>query len=423
MVVQNKQSPLMAKYGAGLDRAVQKHAADEVNYGPVRLPGGINNGVAQLKDCGFGVYKTGNYTGEYFFRASGVVIEPYSIMTPSGEMRVARLETSIMVPVCATQNSKGEITPQEEHVATILNEMQKLGGPGFTEGATANDLESLAATLTEAAPYFRFSTSQSAATAEYPNPRVWENWHGNRGMEDYIPPEDVVPGVDEGPPTTKPPVPNGNGAPRSPVKTTPGRPVNRVANAATPSTKMQTRPAAVTTVAKVAGAGKVASATRRQVTPPPQPEPEEEMSPVPDTEFGDIDSLLEGANNDQTESQQALLQMAHDLGIGEDETDKTKSWEEIVEMINTASSSGETPESEEEAEEEITHEPEETSPPLKGNLYIYRPVDPRTKKPSAKGVECVVASVNAAAQTVNLYENDNPKKTYAKVPFDRLENE
>lgn len=71
-----KKSSVLAKFGPQLNQAVAEHSADPVEYGPVNLPPGINNGVAQLERAYFDVYKTGDNTGKPYFRASGVVIEP-----------------------------------------------------------------------------------------------------------------------------------------------------------------------------------------------------------------------------------------------------------------------------------------------------------------------------------------------------------
>lgn len=188
MPPQIKKSGLAAKYGAKLDAAIKGHANDETNYGIIRLPGGINRGIAQLTECKFDQYKSGQYQGEYYFRAAGVVLEPKSVMTPSGEQSVAGLQTSVMIPCCDTKNQQGEVTTQERHVEDILNELRKLGID--TSGATIGNLEDLAAAVKEAQPYFYFSTSESKGginpkTGKNYDPRVWENWHGSKGLENY----------------------------------------------------------------------------------------------------------------------------------------------------------------------------------------------------------------------------------------------
>ena len=200
-----KKSGLMAKYGANLDKAVKTHAGDETNFGFQRLPAGINNGIAKLVECTFGVVDQGKTNaGEYYFRAAGVVVEPK--LAPDGTP-VAGMQTSIMEMVCDTTSAAGAVTTQEEHVERILNEMRKLGAD--TSNATGADLESLAAALKEAGPYFKFSTSLgktqlengkpkvNPATGKPYEPRVFENWNGTRGLESWTPSDDDGAVVDQ----------------------------------------------------------------------------------------------------------------------------------------------------------------------------------------------------------------------------------
>lgn len=168
-----------------LSKMVAKHKGDETTYGVVNLPGGISNGIAKLIEAKFGKYAKGKYTGEDFFRAAGVVVSPEE----NGDgVPVKGLQTSIMIPLCDTTNAAGETTSAEEHGARLLNELRKLGAN--TDEMEDDGLEELLEVLVEEGPYFRFTTSQSEATEQFPNPRVWENWHGNKGLEDYVGDED-----------------------------------------------------------------------------------------------------------------------------------------------------------------------------------------------------------------------------------------
>ncbi len=166
-------------------KSVAAHKADETDYGRIEIPGGIRNGVAKLVDCKFDKYKTGVNEGEYYFLAAGVVVEPKQ--NEEG-VPVVGLRTQIMIPVCATTNRNGVTTDVDAHVASILNEMRKLGIN--TEEIGDEDLEEAAELLKEESPYFKFSTTQSKPTEEFPDPRVWENWHGVKGLENYIPEDD-----------------------------------------------------------------------------------------------------------------------------------------------------------------------------------------------------------------------------------------
>lgn len=189
MPAKKAASALEAKYGNRLDGAVAEHANDETKAGIIKLPGGIKNGVAQLVECYFAPYKSGPNEGEFYFRAAATVLEPAVVPTDQGDMPVAGLQTSVMVAMCDTKNKKGKVTPFKENVARVLNHMRLLGGDEFTKDVkSVKELEVLADALVKAAPIFKFTTSQSAPTDDYPDPQVFENWHGSKGLEEYTAP-------------------------------------------------------------------------------------------------------------------------------------------------------------------------------------------------------------------------------------------
>lgn len=348
------KSGLMAKYGANLDKAVQAHAADETDYGFMRLPPGINNGIAQLTVCKFDTYKTGDNTGEFYCQMRGVVIEPKSITKDGQVIPVAGRQTMLMEPVCNTQTRDKKVTTQEEHVVNILNEFRKLAGEEFTRGATGADLESLADQLQQAAPYFRFSTSQSGPTPQYPDPKVWENWHGSKGLEEYTPPDDGEGMVDRTGPSN-----NGD-----------------------------------------SGGGAQAASTGGG------------------SDF-QVMELLEQANAGDEGAAEQLRQMALDTGVPEEDVNAAEDWQAVVDLIAAKAS----------AEDAGTEgAPAEAWEPNKGDVYLYKPIDPKTKKPvvdprtkKAKGVEVEVTAVDKKTKTVTLKNIDDRKTVYAKVAWDALE--
>jgi hypothetical protein len=176
MAKMQSKSNLAAKLGAKGAKAVKTHAQDETTYsGGGDLPGGIEGGIAQLVDCKFDQYKKGDMKGEYYFFAQASVVEP----TDHEGIRVAGRYTSIMEPLCDTPTRKRATI--DDHMAWILNEMRKLGAD--TSDAGLEDLEELAASIQEAAPYVRFRTWKGEATKQYPNPRVQHSWEGV--AEDY----------------------------------------------------------------------------------------------------------------------------------------------------------------------------------------------------------------------------------------------
>jgi len=187
MAKKSATNSLAAKLGSKGAKAVKAHASDETKMGIVDLPGGIKNGIAKLVECKFDQYKTGNYEGEYYFLAAGVVQDNYANVD---NIPTKGLRTQIMIPVCDTKTQAGKETPVEEHIAAILNEMRKLGLE--TEDAELENLEEMASDLKEVAPFFRFSTTQSAATERFPNPRVWQNWNGIVEMDEDEEEDDEV---------------------------------------------------------------------------------------------------------------------------------------------------------------------------------------------------------------------------------------
>ncbi len=219
MAGQTQKSMLYAKYGKQVDEAVKAAARDDADYGQIRLPGGIRSGVAQIVECGFFQYDQGtsakkadgnSATGELYFRAAGTVIEPYEVQG----IKVQGLQTSIMESVCATKNSKGEVITVAQHIKAIENHLRILGAD-TTGLSTALDLEGLAAMVKVARPYFRFSTSEGKATPQYPTPKVFENWHGSKGLEEYTPPGgegEIVDNTTLPPTEASAPSANGSGA-------------------------------------------------------------------------------------------------------------------------------------------------------------------------------------------------------------------
>lgn len=363
MPKQTASSGFAKMYGDKLNKAVKKVANNPTDYGRIQLPPGINAGVAQLKKCGFAKYKTGANAGQYYFRAEGVVIEPKEVIHNGQRITVEGQMTSIMIPCCDTKNSQGKVTSQEEHIDTVLNELRKLGAD--TTDVGAEDLEPMAEALVEAAPYFRFSTSQSAPTPQYPDPKIWENWNGTRGLEDYTP-EDV-PAVEE-------------------------------EEGAEAGTEEEEEPEATETT-------------------------EESIESADET---DLDALAELANGGDEDAGSKLTDLAVEAGISAKwVSDKAESWAEVAEKIKEKTAPAE--EAEPEAESEA--ETEEEWAPEVGEIYLYKIIDPKTKKPvvdpktkkERKGVEHEIKAVDKKSKTVTLLNMDDKKTTVKGVKWDLLE--
>lgn len=180
MPAKSKKSSLASKVKAA---SVKKHAGDETRTGNVNLPGGIK-GVAKLKTAYFEVYKSGDYQGEYYFRASGTILSPEKVFDTKlkKDVKVKGLSTQIMIPCCDTKTRAGKETTQEQHIDRIMNEMRKLGAS--TDAVEdGGDLETLAEAIAEAKPEFKFNTSWRNPDDE-DDDGIWENWNGEVASSD-----------------------------------------------------------------------------------------------------------------------------------------------------------------------------------------------------------------------------------------------
>jgi len=166
MAKSKRQNSFASKVGKAGQKAVAKHRTDETNYGSFDLPAGIQNGIAKLTECKFDTYKQGDNTGEYYFVATGICVEPKE---HSGGRATVR------IPVCKTSWAS-----LDEQIERVLNEIRKLGGD--TSDATVDDLEELVAELKEEQPFFRFST-RASKDEKYIN----TYFNGGKGLEDYDP--------------------------------------------------------------------------------------------------------------------------------------------------------------------------------------------------------------------------------------------
>lgn len=169
-----KQSVLRAKMEQG-QRAFSHLKDAPVNYGVgTDLPAGVI-GVAQLTECKFDVYKNGEFVGEPYFYASGVVVSPEEFQG----VRIAGAITQIgPEPLCDTPNRSRKTI--DDHLAWVINEMKKLGvdTTQMSDEDWATELEVAAEELKEQQPYFRFRTWQSRPTEQFPDPRVLHQWRG-----------------------------------------------------------------------------------------------------------------------------------------------------------------------------------------------------------------------------------------------------
>lgn len=354
------KSGLMAKYGANLDKAVQENANNEPDYGFIQIPGGISNGIARLTSVKFDQYKKGDYEGDWYLRMTGVVRQPKHITKDGSEVKVGGLQTSVMCPVCATKKSDGKVVSQSENIAEIINHFLILGAS--TAGATGADLEAIAAALDATCQpgqqhiFFRFSTSEGKPqidpltkkpkldpkTGEPYKPRIWENWHGIKGIEYYVDEDDAAAGVQED------------------VTTADGG---------------TTEPAEEPASDEAGAEGEAGEA----FVPP------EDMAEL-------VECCNSGDDAISGPSQDVIREKGMALGMTQEEVDGTDSWQALADLIAEKEAKGDAP--------------DEPAPPAKGEMVFYKPIDPKTKKPVKKSVQYTVHSVDTKAETVTLASMD-----------------
>lgn len=368
MAKQMAQNGLAGKLGNRLNKAVDAHKDDEIKLpGGGSLPEGIENGIAQLVDCRFGVYESGDFKGEYFFYAAGVVHEPKIHMLNGVPIPVEGQRTNIgPEPICDTPKRTSRPTV-EDHVAWVLNEMRKLGLD--TTGLTGEDLEAAAAALVEAAPFFTFRTWKGEATAQYPNPQVNQTWVRQVDYEGSSDPEVV----DNSAPEPTPP-------PKAAPKAAPAK------AAAAPKAAPAKPPAA--------------KAAPEAKTPPPAPEPVEE-------EEEDLMALGEAADAQDAEAAGRLNELCEAAGI---DSSVIATWTEVAAVL-LAGAEGDDGGA---GSEEAATEGGEVPAPQVGEVYYYK------APKAAAAAECEVKTVDEAKQLCSL-QDYTTKGIYRGVAWTSLQ--
>ena len=154
-------------------------------------------------------------------------------------------------------------------------------------------------------------------------------------------------------------------------------------------------------------------------TPPAKKAPEPEPEPAATfDENTPVEELVTAANAGDTDAQQMLNARALAAGCPEDDVTNAADWEAVATLIEAAGSTAET-----ETTEEAEWKPEV------GEIYQYKVIDPKTKKPvidpktkkEAKPQEVEVTAVEEGKRLVNLKNLTNQKVTYKAISWDALE--
>jgi len=201
MPKQTGKSKLSDRLGAAGRKAHETHKADDTTLsGGGDLPAGIEGGIAKLTSVKFGEFAKGDFTGEPFFMAAGIVVEPKE----HAGIPIEGLRTQIgPEPLCDTP--KRSRATLDEHLAWVYNQFRLLGVD--TESLDFDSLEETAEALEGAGVYFRFRTWVGDATPQWPNPRTNHDWRGAcdyDGGDDQQDDVDDETGGDEEPPFDAP---------------------------------------------------------------------------------------------------------------------------------------------------------------------------------------------------------------------------
>ena len=344
MAPQTAVSGVLAQLGQEARNAVLQHANDETDFGQDGgLPTGIENGIAKLVACEFGLIKEGDNKGKPYFRAAGVIVSPE---THAG-VKVAGRQTSIYENVFDTPNSKGKRKSVADHIGHVMNEMRKLGAP--TKGLQdTSQLEATAKALVQAAPHFKFRTWQGKPTTDYPNPRVNEQWGGQVAAPDAVDAtvaqaaavEDNTGSVQEAPAA-----PQTLGARADDGDNDAAKQLNERAQAANVDPEDYPTWVAVEEALDTLEANAV-----------PDTEPTADEEAVSD----DLTALGEAADLGDGDAAERLTELAGEAGLDPDEYE---TWEELAAALEAGPSEPE--------EEAAAEEPVEEVEPEKGQLAIH----------------------------------------------------
>lgn len=318
MAKQQVKSALAGKLGGSIKPTeIEVKAA----AGGGRLPAGIENGIAELVDCRVSQYKEGKQSGEYFFLAAGVVINPDGTKSPwlVNGTPVDGLRTQIMEPLCDTPERGGEKARKtaQEHYEWVVNEVAKLLGkkPGEKFWIDVDDLEAVCEQVKEMKPVFRFRTFSfdKEVIAKKPNGK-WglfvEDAKGNRK-----PSRNIGEWVTEAAAQNVNPY-----AGRDPM-------VFETWAGACEDPRGEAEQATDTRVQN--------DSLEAEETPVEEPAAEETPSDIP---YGDdLDDLVATANDKNAKKAQPAIdelgKRAMAVGYSDKEVTEAKNWEEVAEMV------------------------------------------------------------------------------------------
>jgi hypothetical protein len=324
--------------------ASQKAVGTKPKTSVAKLPPGINNGVAQLKTCGFYEYgpdtekkmwdgqKEVSAKGQLYFQAQGVVVEPKVFRTPDGTVHNTEGgQTLVHEPLFDTKG-KNKVQTFEMHLERVRSALAALLGVDAVINADIlEEGPGLCETAEEELPMFSFSTTLGSQKPQPgTDPMVFHNWH--EPVEGVPLPSDEDHQVDE----------TGGGESESEVEEV-----------------VEEKPKPT----KPKGNGKSPAQKAREAS-------EEEEPAFSDQD--DLDTLVERAENDDVKAQKKLNELAKAAGATKKQIEDTNTWEEVRDLITGESKT-----------DDDESEPDDEQEPLYnvGDSVKYK--NPETKKTSA----------------------------------------
>lgn len=123
-------------------------------------------------------------------------------------------------------------------------------------------------------------------------------------------------------------------------------------------------------------------------------------------EFGSLDDLLDRADSDDTDAQIKLMEMAVAAGYSEEDVSSADvTWDQVVEMIKSP--------------KDADTAPEEDGCPNEKDVVKFRPLD-KSGKPGKIAVQCEVLMVDKKNKTCDLKSLRDGKTLYRDVKWDAL---
>ncbi len=404
MPAQTKTVTLKGKHGAKGVAAAKAGAASNINYGFQRLPGGIENGIAKIKECYLAEYKKDttqkqadgtSAAGEIYLRMSAVVVTPKTHVDRKGnEVVTAGSMTSVMIPILSQGLKWGEeVLDYDACVKRAQNEMRKVVG----ETVDASDFDSLVALIATAKPYTKFSTSYSKPqidpktgkdkidpkTGKPYEPMVFENWNGSQGLEGWKPGQEAKTGAVVAEPTM------------------PAGEFNEINNES---------------MVQGEDGGDGGEGNEAASIPAPEAPGDHEL-----------DELVERAGKKDKSAQRKLSELAASAGMEHDAIENAASWQELADFIRSKSAGGGD-------DQDQGTETESEEPPKKGQPFFWKKRDKdgklvRNNKNKVVKLELEVLTVNTKSETVTAKDLDSgtvlqgADKKAVNIPWDQMEDE